>query len=85
MTTEELLETRCSPFQKTFEPDGDNLYIEKNVNRMMELYALQFISWLNIIGATSIGSEKWEVATMKYSKDYYSTEELYEIFKNIEG
>ena len=55
-----------------------------NLNSMMEIYALNFIGWLNLIGATSIGNNNWEIAQMKYSKDYYSIEELYEIYKNIE-
>lgn len=42
-----ILKHLCSPYQKTFEPDGDNLYIESNVIRMMEHFAFEFADWIN--------------------------------------
>jgi len=38
-SAKEYLKQRCSPFDKTFEPDGDNLYLEINVINMMESFA----------------------------------------------
>ncbi len=39
ITAEEYLKKKCVPYQKTFEPDGDNLYVEMNMVLMMKEYA----------------------------------------------
>lgn len=39
ITAEQFLKEKCAPYQKIFEPDGANLYVEENMALMMKEYA----------------------------------------------
>lgn len=80
-----MLKQLCSPYQKTFEPDGDNLYIEANVLKMMELFAFEFADWINQNSYEPMAffplktNKRWSCDDGETSK---TTKELYEEYRS---
>ena len=80
-----MLEQLCSPYQKTFEPDGADLYIKANVIRMMELFAFEFADWINRNGYEPMAifplkdNKKWSCDDGESTK---TTKQLYEEYRS---